>query len=789
MSSSRLARRTTSISAALALLAAGAIAMLPAASNSAAAAPQPGPPPVAEPAAGNVTADALPTVQVDGVVWSQAIVGNKVYAGGNFANARPAGAAPGTSLTPRPDLLAYDLTTGVLDTSFAPNLNGQVKSVVASPDGSRVYVGGSFTSASGKGRYRLAAFSTATGALISTFKPILSTTVNAVVATNTTVYVGGVFTTANGVARNRLAAFNASDGSLTAWDPNADYTVNALVRTPDGSRIIAGGAFQNVGAQPAYGLAAIDAVTGAILPWAANQTVRNAGTASAIESLTTDGTAIFGTGYVFGAGGNLEGTFSADPDSGTVNWIEDCHGDTYGAYAGNGVVYTVSHSHYCGTVGGFPQTPTPWVEHRALAWTTSAAGTIGHNMFAGYSDWFGNQAPSQYNWYPDLTPGTFTGQGQAAWDVTGNGQYVLMGGEFTRVNYNSTQQGLVRFGVRSVAPGKQAPRLAGASFVPAVVATSTHSARVAWQANWDRDNENLTYKVIRNDAAGTPVYTTTANSQFWNRPALDFTDTGLTPGATYTYKIYATDASGNTTRGNDVSITMPSSDPSRYVQDVLNDGASDYWRLGESSGTTGVDLGGFNNLVEGSTVAHGAAGAVPGDTNKASTFNGTSTGTAGTTTCITSPSTFSVEAWIKTTTTSGGKIVGFGSAQATASATTDRNLYMDNSGHVIFGVNSGGVRTVASAGTYNNGTWHHLVGTLSSAGLALYVDGNRVGFDPATTNALTYMGYWRVGGDSLTGWPSAPTSAYFAGATDEVAIYPKALTAVQVGAHYAATGR
>ena len=31
-----------------------------------------------------VTADALPTVQVDGVVWSQAVVGNTVYAGGQF---------------------------------------------------------------------------------------------------------------------------------------------------------------------------------------------------------------------------------------------------------------------------------------------------------------------------------------------------------------------------------------------------------------------------------------------------------------------------------------------------------------------------------------------------------------------------------------------------------------------------------------------------------------------------------------------------------------------------------
>ncbi len=43
----------------------------------------------------NISADALPTVQIDGVVWSQAVVGNTVFAGGRFNNARPAGAARG----------------------------------------------------------------------------------------------------------------------------------------------------------------------------------------------------------------------------------------------------------------------------------------------------------------------------------------------------------------------------------------------------------------------------------------------------------------------------------------------------------------------------------------------------------------------------------------------------------------------------------------------------------------------------------------------------------------------
>ena len=43
-----------------------------------------------------VSADALPTVQINGVVWDQVIIGNRVYATGSFTQARPAGAAAGT---------------------------------------------------------------------------------------------------------------------------------------------------------------------------------------------------------------------------------------------------------------------------------------------------------------------------------------------------------------------------------------------------------------------------------------------------------------------------------------------------------------------------------------------------------------------------------------------------------------------------------------------------------------------------------------------------------------------
>src|SRR5918993_1019450 len=72
-----------------------------------------------------VTADPLPTVQINGVAWAQAVVGNIVYVAGEFTRARPAGAAPGTQEVVRNHLLAYDIRTGELIPGFAPVLNAQ----------------------------------------------------------------------------------------------------------------------------------------------------------------------------------------------------------------------------------------------------------------------------------------------------------------------------------------------------------------------------------------------------------------------------------------------------------------------------------------------------------------------------------------------------------------------------------------------------------------------------------------------------------------------------------------
>jgi hypothetical protein len=498
-----------------------------------------------------VAADALPTVQINGVVWAQVIVGNTVYVGGEFTKARPAGSAAGTNEVTRNNMLAYNLSTGVM-TSFNPNVNAAVRALAVSADRTRVYAAGNFTTVGGVSRSRVAAFDAASGALVSSWAPTVNGNVKAIGVSSSKVYVGGSFSSASGQSRRNMAAFATSNGALQSWNGTVSGgTIQALAVSPDGTKVIIGGSFTsyNGGNNPGYGMAATDATTGASLPWKVNSLIRNGGTDAAILSLVGSAEGVFGSGYVFGTGGNLEGAFRATWADGTLVWVEDCHGDTYSVAPATTVVYTTGHPHFCGNIGGYKET-SPRTYYRTLTFTMNATGTITRNSTGNYYNYEGKPRPTLLHYYPDINTGSYTGQGQGPWNIAVNSQYVLYGGEFTIVN-NKRQQGLVRFPVSSIAPNKEGPRLQGAEFAPTLSAPLPGTIRVSWTSNYDRDNEKLTYQVLRN---GVSVAMLTGLSSEWKRPTMSWTDTGRTSGTTYTYQIKVTDPFGNTKTGNSASM-------------------------------------------------------------------------------------------------------------------------------------------------------------------------------------------------------------------------------------------
>ncbi|GAA2058066.1 PKD domain-containing protein [Leifsonia soli] len=490
-----------------------------------------------------VGATALPTVQIDGVAWAQTVVGDTVYVAGKFGTARPAGSPAGSNTTPRSNFLAYNITTGALITSINVPLNGQALAIAASPDGSRVYIGGDFTSAGGATYYRIVAISTATGQPIGSFRPVMESQVRAIAATNTAVYAGGTFSSVNGVSRGYIAKIDASNGSLvTSWSASADNVVDAIAVSPDGNRVYAGGRFKNVNGAAHYGLAMLSGSTGSALPFPANSVVRDAGANASITSLQATSDRVYGSGYVYGSGGNLEGSFAADGVTGALIWLEDCHGDTYSIVPLGNALYAAGHPHDCRNVGGFPET-NPRTFHHTIAFSKARTGTLTNDGNGSYANFRGQPSPTLLNWFPDYVTGSYTGQGQAAWSVAGDSRYLVVGGEFPAVN-GTAQYGLTRFAADSVVRSTTGPNN-NTALTPNATSPAAGQARISWTATYDQDNVALTYALARDGDTAHPVSQVTRTSTFWNRPAMSFTDTGLAGGSAHTYTLTVTDPDGN----------------------------------------------------------------------------------------------------------------------------------------------------------------------------------------------------------------------------------------------------
>ena len=697
-------RRTAALVTALATLAAFSVGTAPrAAADSAPADPtNPRTPPT-------VAIDRLPTAQHNGVAWSQLVLGNTVYVVGRFTAARPAGSAAGQNQTTRNNMLAYDLITGELKTAFNPNLNGQALAVAAAPDGSRIYVGGEFTSVGGVSRSRIAALNPTTGALISSFNARADGPVKALAATASTVYVGGLFTRVNDVSRARMAAVRASDGGLITGfapvftgNPDSSPRVNAIVLSPTGDRIVIGGNFVTLNGsnRPGYGLGMINPTTGASLPLQVNDVVRNAGKDSAILSLATDGANFYGTGYIFGTGGNLEGAFSGNWSDGRIKWVEDCHGDSYGVYPSDTAVYVAGHPHYCLNLGGYNETQPPM---RAVAFSKAATGVLTRDT-RGYPSFTGQPAPSLLNFFPQLvTNGSASGQGQAAWAVAGNDTYVVWAGEFTSVN-GTAQQGMVRMATPNIAPNLQGPKASAAEFTPTLSSPAAGQVRVAWSADYDFDNSDLVYTVLR-DNLPTPVATITRASTWWSRPAMNFTDTGLT-GGQHTYRVRAVDPFGNAHTSPTVGITIAGGGNAAPVASFIVSVATSTVSVDASASTdpNGTIVGyawnwGDGQTGTGSTASHTYAADGTYTITLTVTDNGGATGSTSRTVTIGNPPAVAASDSFGRTVASG-----LGSADIGGAWSTNGSSFAVNG--------SQGVVTVSTPG---QGPWAQLGGVSSTA--------------------------------------------------------------------------
>jgi hypothetical protein len=285
------------------------------------------------------------SVRANGRVWDILRAGDKVYLAGSFTRITNEN---GTTFA-RNNLAAIDALTGQV-TAWNPSATSSsntssVRSMALSSDGSRLFVGGTFTRVGGTTRNRLAAIDTTTGAVDKKFSVGANSTVHALAVSGNRLYVGGDFSSVASQPRERLAAVDANTGALDLnWTPRAyrpdgnTSTVRALEVSTDGTRVYAGGHFNHISGQRTGKLAAINAATGAL-----DATFRP-GTDNVIIAMD-----VWGGRVIVGAGDPLEGIEAFDATTGKRYWsIAGGHpapqaGDVQAIAASRGKVFAGGH--------------------------------------------------------------------------------------------------------------------------------------------------------------------------------------------------------------------------------------------------------------------------------------------------------------------------------------------------------------------------------------------------------------------------------------------------------------
>ncbi len=147
---------------------------------------------------------------LNGSVLAIAAVGSRVYVGGTFTTVVNAGTS---AQLPRNYLFAFDRSTGRVVTTYTPAVNGAIESIAAAPDGTSIIIGGRFTTVNGVAQRGLAMLDV-NGGRVAAFAGRTNGYVLKVLVRGTRLIAAGRFSAVNGVSRSNLAALNATTGAL-----------------------------------------------------------------------------------------------------------------------------------------------------------------------------------------------------------------------------------------------------------------------------------------------------------------------------------------------------------------------------------------------------------------------------------------------------------------------------------------------------------------------------------------------------------------------------------------------
>src|SRR5690625_3979071 len=194
---------------------------------------------------------------LDGRTYDITQIGNTMVVGGQFGSIAPASGSPTLN---RSNVFAFNATTGAINTSFAPSVNGAVRAVEPGPTASTVYIGGSFQGVNGV-TTRVALLNLSNGQVVSSFSaPPMNGVVQDLQLVGDRLIVGGYFNSVGGREHRGLVSLDANTGARQDFlqvqlTENHNYTgqpgqaragvgARSLSVTPDGTQLAVIGNFR-----------------------------------------------------------------------------------------------------------------------------------------------------------------------------------------------------------------------------------------------------------------------------------------------------------------------------------------------------------------------------------------------------------------------------------------------------------------------------------------------------------------------------------------------------------------
>lgn len=277
--------------------------------------------------------------------------------------------------------------------------------------------------------------------------------------------------------------------------------------------------------------------------------------------------------------------------------------------------------------------------------------------------------------------------------------------------------------------------------------------------------------------------------------ATSATYTGIaSPAAALNYSCTVTNQDGTSNSAAVALTVLPI--PGGYAGAVLADGPISYWRLGEASGTVAHDYeGGLDGNYFAATLGVPGYSAIDPDT--AASFSGQLNSYVGNITpgvLFSGHTNFTIEVWANGPPGQSDEstLIAKGSGSSGTLATEQFSIDVTGGNYRFFTRGGGNSIYEADAGTGPSGvgpnnTWQHIVGVYDDAASTMHIYVNGVDLGQGGTRASGVRSFSNpisIGSKHLGNDPNYDGS--FAGSIDEVSIYPYALSAAQVSAHYAA---